>query len=351
MMKRALVVFAMLAAAVALFACARILGIKPQEAKPFPHHAHTTKGVNCRECHASVTTATGETATTHFPDTATCVRCHEKPHDARECSQCHGLSNVREGAQIALANLKFSHQGHLARNKGQCVHCHQGVTVDSDHVRPQMALCLSCHEHQDDFTVRTCDRCHKDLRAEQVKPESHMIHDGDWLREHGTRTAGARDLCATCHADKFCASCHGRTVPVLPEKLAFDDPLRAGVHRAGFKSRHSLEARTQPGLCMTCHQPDRCDSCHQDNHVNVASGARSPHPAGWVGLRGEANDHGRAAWRDPAVCASCHSGAGQQLCVGCHKVGGVGGNPHRAGWTSKARLTDMPCRLCHGGGP
>jgi hypothetical protein len=137
---------------------------------------------------------------------------------------------------------------------------------------------------------------------------------------------------------------------MLPEKMAFDDPLRLGVHRAGFKSRHSLEARTDPGVCLTCHTPDRCDSCHADNHVNVASGGASPHPVGWVGLRGEPNEHGRAAWRDPSVCASCHSGPGEQLCVGCHRVGGVGGSPHRAGWTSKLRPTvDMPCRQCHGG--
>jgi hypothetical protein len=333
-------------------ACAQVLGIRPADRKAFPHHAHTNKGVNCMTCHEGITSAT-DTGPLHIPGVDKCVTCHTKPHDPRNCRQCHGLDYVREEAALAQETLKFQHKKHLPRMKGQCVMCHQGVQRDADHIRPSMGVCLTCHQHQDDFfESRNCDRCHKDLPGEHVKPSSHVIHEGDWLREHGTRAATARDLCSTCHADKFCASCHGRTVPMLPERMAFDDPMRAGVHRAGFRSRHSLEARTQAGLCQTCHTPQTCESCHQENHVDVSSGGRSPHPKGWLGLRGESNEHGRAAWRDPSTCAACHTGAGEQMCIGCHRVGGTGGNPHRAGWTSKLRPTvDQPCRQCHGGGP
>lgn len=350
-MKRAtmLLIFALL-----LGACAQILGIRAPESRPFPHRVHVTKGgVTCVQCHAGVMSATDADGT-HLPDTAKCVSCHTKPHDARECSACHGLPYVREGVDQDLDHLKFSHATHNRRLKGNCAYCHRGVTEDSDHVRPPMAICLSCHEHQDDFAeARTCDRCHKDLRAEDVRPESHVAHDGDWLREHGNRAYPARDLCSTCHTEKFCAGCHGVTVPALPEKMAFDDPLRAGVHRAGFLSRHSLEARTAPGLCTTCHDTGGfCESCHEREGVDVGSGGKSPHPPGWLSARGGRNDHGPAAWRDPSVCASCHSGAGEQLCVSCHRVGGVGGNPHPAGWSSRLRPTiDQPCRLCHQGAP
>lgn len=331
-------------------ACARILGIRPAERKAFPHHAHTNKGINCRECHEGIATA-GDTGPLHIPGTATCIKCHSKPHDPNTCSNCHGLPEVRPNAELAKASLRFEHRTHLARGKGECVHCHSGVQRDADQIRPAMAVCLSCHQHRDQFTTRECEQCHNDIKGERVLPTSHVVHEGDWLREHGTRAASARDLCSTCHADKFCAGCHGLTVPLLPEKLHFDEPLRAGVHRAGFVSRHSLEARAQPGLCSTCHEQAKfCDSCHAENHVRAADNGRSPHPAGWLGLRGEANDHGRAAWRDPSVCASCHSGAGQQMCVGCHRVGAIGGDPHRPGWTSnKNPKADMPCRLCHAG--
>jgi hypothetical protein len=74
---------------------------------------------------------------------------------------------------------------------------------------------------------------------------------------------------------------------------------------------------------------------------------RSPHPPGWVGPAPGDNAHGREARRDPTACASCHDGAGQRLCVGCHQVGGVGGNPHPPGWSSRVSLSAMPCRLCH----
>jgi hypothetical protein len=353
-MNRIAILFLLVAFALALGGCDRILGIRPPDRRPFPHHEHVTKGrVTCVQCHAGITAAT-ENAPLHLPDTATCVGCHEKPHDAHECKGCHGLESTREEAQMDLDTLKFRHDTHDQRLKGNCAYCHQGVETNSDHVRPAMGVCLSCHEHQDDFAqARTCDRCHKDIRGEQTRPSSHVAHDGDWLREHGNAAYAVRDLCSTCHAEKFCAGCHGRTVPALPEKMAFDDVLRAGVHRAGFVSRHSLEARTQPGLCTTCHATsDFCESCHARSGVDVGSGGASPHPPGWVGTRGERNDHGEAAWRDPSVCAACHSGAGEQLCVGCHKVGGIGGSPHRPGWTSNKRPTiDLPCRSCHEGGP
>jgi hypothetical protein len=35
--------------------------------------------------------------------------------------------------------------------------------------------------------------------------------------------------------------------------------------------------------------------------------------------------------------------------VGCHREGGVGGNPHPPGWESRRSKTELPCLLCHGG--
>ena len=341
----------LLAGAISLAACGPILGIRNTAGpRPFEHHAHVEKGINCRECHAGIASA-GDTGPLHLPQTADCMRCHTKPHDTRACDGCHGLSWAREGAALARENLRFEHATHVSRVRGDCVRCHEGVTRDADRVRPPMALCLSCHQHRDQFATRNCEMCHVDLRGEHVLPESHVAHEGDFLREHGVRAAAARDLCATCHSERFCGGCHGATVAVLPERLHFDDPLRPGVHRAGFLSRHPNEARTQPGLCTTCHATSTCESCHERRGVRAVPGTRSPHPPGWSGLRGQRNDHGRAAWRDPAECASCHSGAGEALCVGCHSVGGPGGNPHRPGWQSTLRPTiDAPCRACHGAG-
>jgi hypothetical protein len=137
-------------------------------------------------------------------------------------------------------------------------------------------------------------------------------------------------------------------VPALPAERHLADPFQASVHRAGFASRHSLEARSDPGACSTCHSPDRCASCHTAKGIAAIGNVRgSPHPAGWVGQTASENLHGREARRDPAACASCHGGAGEKLCVSCHAVGGVGGNPHPVGWSSRQPLTAMPCRMCH----
>ena len=341
-----LLLFAMLMAA-----CAQVLGIRPPEKKPFSHHEHTAKaGIGCLKCHAGILQATDTGPAASPDDATTCVSCHTKPHDPRECSGCHGLDYVRDEAQMDLDHLKFSHATHSPRLKDNCAYCHRGVETDSDHVRPTMALCLSCHEHQEDFAAaRTCDRCHKDIRAEEVRPASHVAHDGDWLREHGNRAYSARDLCATCHAEKFCAGCHGLTTPALPEKLAFDDTMRAGVHRAGFVSRHSLEARTQPGLCTTCHNTGEfCESCHAEERSRRRVGGEEPAP-GRVGRPSRRVERPRACGvgRPVGLRRVPHRRRGE-LCIGCHRVGAMGGSPHRPGWTSKMRPTiDQPCRSCH----
>jgi hypothetical protein len=230
------------------------------------------------------------------------------------------------------------------------VPCHAGAGDRTQpELRPKMAQCFSCHAHEDQWKSRDCDGCHHDLPAEAARPASHVVHEGDFVREHGVRAASSRDLCASCHGEPFCASCHGVSVAALPWRFGFDKPAMTGLHRAGFAQRHADEARANPGLCTSCHAEERfCSDCHTDKRL--AGGApgqlRSPHPAGWV--RSQGGEHGRAARLDPGSCASCHGGAGEALCVGCHRVGGPGGNPHGRGFVSALDpQRDVPCRSCH----
>jgi hypothetical protein len=224
--------------------------------------------------------------------------------------------------------------------------CHDGVASNAEQLRPPMATCFRCHDKDSERDGRRCDACHIGLADSKTLPATHLAHDGDWIREHGARAASSGELCESCHQQSFCASCHGATAPALPAARRFADPLTPTIHRAGFAARHSLEARSDPGACTTCHQPDRCASCHVDRGV-AGSNGRNPHPAGWVGITASENRHGREARRDPAACAACHSGAGEQLCVSCHAVGGPGGNPHPPGFSSRQPMTAMPCRMCH----
>lgn len=325
-----------------LVACAGVLGFKRSLPEAFPHRAHVVAGVSCTRCHAGIEKSGPGL---HLPDDASCVTCHIKPHNPRPCSGCHASAGKAAELTEVIDHLKFDHARHLqGPARGNCMRCHVGVADGDARIRPSMATCFSCHGEAN--TARTCDTCHKNLAEEGTLPQSHLAHDGDWRREHGTRAASSGDLCETCHKQSFCAECHGQTVPTLTSTRRFADPFKASVHRAGFTSRHSLEARSDPGACSTCHQPNRCVECHTAREV-TGDTVRTPHPRGWVGLTASDNQHGREARRDPAACASCHGGAGEKLCVQCHAVGGVGGNPHPPGWRSSQPMSAMPCRMCH----
>lgn len=331
-------------------ACAGLLGIRPPGRRPFEHREHVLQGIHCNRCHAGAGAA-GEEGPLHLPSAEDCRGCHDRPHDPRPCGGCHGLPGARAGVVETREHLRFEHRSHMPRVRGDCVRCHLDIERGADVLRPRMATCGSCHAHRAELAANNCDACHVNLRSEGTAPDDHLIHGGDFLREHGRRAATDQSLCASCHAERFCVGCHGVTTPALPERLAFDDPMRAGVHRAGFRARHAEEARGDPGLCTTCHAPKVCSDCHAREKVAARSGGRSPHPSGWLGLPGQHNDHGRAAWREPELCAVCHGGAGEALCVGCHKVGAIGGNPHATGFRSRRSKADRPCRLCHGAGP
>lgn len=331
-------------------ACMRILGFKEPGPKPFAHRAHVVEGISCVKCHRGIEDA-GDTGALHLPRAPDCIQCHKEPHDTRPCGGCHGLPFTEQDSAQAKEHIKFSHATHLPRARGNCMRCHADAAQDGPVIRPPMASCFGCHAHEDQFETRDCDGCHVDLPAEMTRPESHLVHDGNFVREHGLRAAASADLCATCHTERSCTGCHGQTTAMLPERLAFDDVMKAGVHRAGFRSRHAEEARMSPGLCSTCHSESSCDSCHRGLGISAAApDARNPHPAGWLGPPGTPNEHGRAAWRNPAECASCHGGAGEALCIGCHSEGGIGGNPHPPGWQSSLSQSQVPCRLCHRSG-
>jgi predicted CXXCH cytochrome family protein len=339
--------------ALALAACAGVLGLRPtSQSHPFEHRAHVDKGVSCVKCHAGISTSDDGNAV-HLPTANECRKCHEKPHDQRDCTLCHGEASTRQSAEMAREHLRFDHRKHMPAVHGDCVQCHSGVAeAQPVALRPTMATCFGCHEHQDQWKTRDCDSCHVNLPGEHVLPSSHIVHDGDWIREHGVRAASSPDLCRTCHTERSCASCHGvGTTPALPARLAFDDTRLDGLHRAGFKSRHAEEARANPGLCSTCHSENSCIACHSAAGVAPSGITRSPHPLGWITTSPGGGDHGTQARIDPMSCAGCHGGAGEQLCVSCHKVGGPGGTPHGHGFTStKNKTRDVPCRSCHAAG-
>jgi hypothetical protein len=338
--------------ALGIAACAGILGLHDRAPAAFEHRAHVLKGIGCVRCHENVSRS-GPNSALDLPADALCTGCHTAPHDRRSCRGCHGRERDRHAALQAKQHLTFDHAHHVEAAQGRCVRCHEAVGRGDGPLRPTMAVCLSCHEHAEQWADRRCDGCHRDMEGEHVRPQSHVVHGEGFLRAHGAAAAGARDLCTSCHAESMCASCHGASVPALPSTLHFEQPRRADMHAAGFFARHSLEARADPGLCVTCHSESSCLDCHGRRGLLTAaeSERRNPHPPGWLSTPSGPNLHGREAQRDPLACASCHGGAGERLCVGCHRVGGPGGSPHPAGFSSRQPLHALPCRMCHGASP
>lgn len=343
-----------LVAAAALVSCASLLGLNDVvRPKAFPHRVHLFEGVGCFRCHPGLgkADAPGQTPSLHLPSAALCVECHQTPHRPEDCLSCHTEPGARERREQAQLYLRFSHAPHLPEVNMSCGRCHLGVPEDRPEP-PTMATCLTCHKHSDAYQVRSCKQCHNDLPSEELRPASHAVHGQDFSARHGALAGSQRDYCATCHGETFCASCHGVSVPALAARLAFDQVTLGSstLHRAGFRARHAEEARSAPGTCVSCHAPSSCNDCHSNNGVAAAGRlTRGPHPPSWVGVTAAENEHGRAARLDPVACASCHDGAGEQLCASCHSVGGVGGNVHPPGWQSHKRLSERPCRLCHQG--
>lgn len=337
---------------VLVVACAGILGIRSRAEQPFEHRAHVTQGIACVQCHQRVAGSDAH-APIDLPTTQKCVSCHQKPHDTRDCAACHGREADRRGAAQAKQHLAFSHKAHAGTSVRDCMRCHDSVLLRDGPLRPPMATCLGCHEHREQWAERSCLPCHTDMEREGTRPQSHVVHGESFLRRHGVEAASARDLCASCHTESSCAECHGVAVPALPSTYHFDDPHRADMHKQGFAARHALEARVDPAMCTSCHRDEStCRNCHLKKGLLTATDTRaSPHPADWVGTSSQGNRHGVEARQNPVACASCHGGAGESLCVGCHRVGGPGGNPHPPGFRSSKQNHEMPCRMCHSEAP
>ena len=125
------------------------------------------------------------------------------------------------------------------------------------------------------------------------------------------------------------------------------------IHRNDFLGRHSIEAKFNDTTCLRCHGTTFCQSCHTlQNLTRDGMNPRDPHPPGWSfpGASG-GTPHGDAARKDITSCASCHDQGPRSNCIECHKVGGIGGNPHPPGWTDKHPKSEINkngmCIYCH----
>ncbi len=319
-----------------------------------PHGTHTQLGVDCLFCHESIDKA-NDLSGNLLPTESKCLECHSDEKDKGDCKKCH--TDVKRAGPFVATNwrLQFSHEKHLKRVGGDCTTCHKALP--GQHANPAGALpvamqtCRGCHEHDSDYRDGRCTRCHTDLSRYPLKPVADFSHEGNFVKEHPRAARASSETCALCHDQTFCADCHAATTHPrveikFPEKVDSDF-----IHRDDFLGHHQLDAQSDPAMCKRCHSDSFCVTCHQaQNLVPGAPNPLDPHPLGWS-WPSSPNFHGPEARRDISRCAACHDQGPATICINCHKVGGIGGDPHPSGWADRHPQQEIAhnsmCTYCH----
>lgn len=361
------------AAMVALCSCSRLRAPSDRGSLIFPHALHTEQAA-CDDCHGGVKQDRGDPAGKFIPGKAKCGECHEDELKSK-CQMCH--RGAKEGIRFARVSrkLSFSHAAHSGRVK-QCETCHtksarrarQGASLGVRGERANQTLvpkhdtCNTSGCHSRTYASLRCSKCHEDLQRYREKGIAQIEHGPGFVRGHGTLARQSAEACAQCHDQTYCAECHaGGTAPARASILFPEQVQRGFIHRGDYLSRHAVEAASSPQTCRKCHGQRHCRSCHALNGLAEAVQDKLPggrtrgrhHPAGWM-TPASASFHGQRARQDIGRCASCHDQGSKSNCVGCHRVGGLGGNPHPPGWSwrdksSQCRNSSM-CATCHVGG-
>jgi hypothetical protein len=338
----------------ALVACAGVMPFiaNTRDQIKAPHARHAKAEVECLTCHETIFDST-TLETKDLPKQKKCFECHKD--EKNKCGFCHTQPDKPLTYVERERNVKMNHAEHLERVKEDCTVCHKKLPEPfvTEEIKPAMATCNGCHEHDAQFTQADCKACHKDLSRYPLKPLLAFNHQPNYVKNHRwDARSGGGENCAQCHEQTFCSECHAKTVSHPIEVLAAERTDRTFIHRADFESRHSVEARLDSSTCQRCHGQTFCTSCHTERGLTPASDtATNPHPAGFADAVGSAVFHGKAARRDIMSCAACHEQGAASNCVSCHKVGGIGGTPHPPSWVARHPREEIArnamCQICH----
>jgi hypothetical protein len=137
------------------------------------------------------------------------------PAAFQRCTDCHEDLDAFLAASKTL-NPGFGHLGHLSQGY-TCGSCHVAPPhpAEGEVVLPPMLSCFSCHgQTATPSASAACLSCHP-LGFPMV-PASHGT--AGWLQSGGGEGSGhakaSREeptgYCSMCHAERFCADCHGR---------------------------------------------------------------------------------------------------------------------------------------------
>ncbi len=349
---------------------------RAHDAIKFSHGPHLRTGAQCTSCHdvikplgaaasaAGIPLTDGGTAAASdesaggsalrkdgkLPSEAKCKQCHQKPEEQR-CGFCHTHPEAPASYADVGRGMHYDHQAHAARNQYVCMRCHGLNASDKSVTRfeprlPPMSTCTqSCHA--EDLAALRCAKCHTDLHRYPRSDMRLVRHPPGFLHQHGTRARASDALCGQCHEPSFCSDCHTASPNISAELMAPMDVTREFIHAADFRARHASEARLEQATCLRCHGPSFCDGCHRASGVGGGVGQGSPHPPGWLDPLSP-RGHAREARRNILTCAACHESDAERVCVPCHRVGSIAGNPHPPGFGAGIDPNQRGvCRVCH----
>jgi hypothetical protein len=113
----------------------------------------------------------------------------------------------------------------------------------------------------------SCSECHStDLSKGALKPYATFDHTANFVKDHRFQASQDSNTCASCHAQSFCADCHGGKVAMKPSTLYGDRPDRPMPHRGDYMTLHKMDGKADPSSCYTCHgraNNDKCIACHR----------------------------------------------------------------------------------------
>jgi hypothetical protein len=350
-MKRRLGTRGLVVAVLLLIGGGVLAGLNPPDQINANHSGHAKAKLDCLTCHESIfdETALGQPGV--FPKEAKCLGCHKKAKDEGQCGMCHSRPDKPGPYVIHEPYLSINHAKHLEKDE-KCEVCHLTLPARGQLEKPvpPMKTCLGCHNHDEQFKNGQCAVCHVELNRHPLKPVSFFSHQGNFTNAHAPIARSTSAACTVCHEQRFCSDCHSNQ-PMTPSQKNPEQVNRNLIHWGDYLTRHSIDARSDQSRCQVCHVTSYCSNCHAAEGLTPTStNPHNPHPAGWLSP-GNPSFHGRAARNDIVSCATCHDQGAQSNCVTCHRVGGVGGDPHPPGFTSKHPPNEINrnpmCLSCH----
>ncbi len=312
---------------------------------------------DCNVCHAAIAAELVEKKGLHGTlrgvDAARCAKCHLEHHGDRiALAGEHAFANagVADPKKFDHAGLDFRLSGvHLAL---ACVQCHANaeaktLAAGSTRFLGAKQACASCHAdvHQGKFST-DCATCHDQVH--EFKDTSHFVHTAAFP------LSGA-------HGSLACSACHAKDGPTSIEVVGGAGPkpaprdcasCHASPHRESFVDGVAKAKQCAKGAsCALCHAASRpfvADASGMPRELHAASGFALDTP------------HQRAS------CGDCHAPAARPVdakadpsahqaellarfpgrraddCAACHE------DVHRGEFT-RGPFAGSNCATCHSG--